>query len=309
MRETLHGPDRARGARPRIGVRGRPWRSRGSARPRGSPSVSNAWRRDGSLCRTDRGVQHACEPYSKALAAAGITPQVGRKGSCLDNASMESFSHSLRSPPPRRRGSSASTTASTPPGPRPGATCSRGSRASTTPIASTRRWDAVHRPPWRAWQPDRVHRTRAGSLAVLGLQPAAEVGPRPGASRRRRRGPARARSPPREPPPPAPRAAAAGAPSAGREARSTPRHRSAPPRSAAPAAPCRRAARPRPGSARRARARSRPSAPPPAPSFSRRASRLRRLRRQLAPDLECPPHAAPRIRWRQRTTPCGARKA
>ena len=50
----------------------------------------------GLICHTDRGVQYACEPYRKALAAAGITPSMSRKGSCLDNAPMESFFHSLK---------------------------------------------------------------------------------------------------------------------------------------------------------------------------------------------------------------------
>ena len=156
--------------------------ARPGSRPRPStpdrgPGQAMAIRRQrpapGLICHSDRGVQHACEPRREALAAAEITPQVGRKGSCLGNAPMESFLHSLKSLPPPRRGSSASTSASTPPGPRRGATpdrvrgglCSGGSRAGTTRAGCTRRWDAVHRPPWSAWQPDRVHRTRAGSIS------------------------------------------------------------------------------------------------------------------------------------------------
>ena len=50
----------------------------------------------GLICHTDRGIQFACEPYRKMLADAGITPSMSRKGSCLDNAPMESFFHSLK---------------------------------------------------------------------------------------------------------------------------------------------------------------------------------------------------------------------
>ena len=50
----------------------------------------------GLICHSDRGVQYACEPYRKALVAAGITPSMSRKGNCLDNAPMESFFHSLK---------------------------------------------------------------------------------------------------------------------------------------------------------------------------------------------------------------------
>ena len=50
----------------------------------------------GLICHSDRGVQYACEPYREALAAAGITPSMSRKGNCLDNAPMESFFHSLK---------------------------------------------------------------------------------------------------------------------------------------------------------------------------------------------------------------------
>ena len=50
----------------------------------------------GLICHTDRGIQYACEPYREALAAAKITPSMSRKGSCLDNAPMESFFHSLK---------------------------------------------------------------------------------------------------------------------------------------------------------------------------------------------------------------------
>ena len=62
----------------------------------GSPSVSNAWRRDGSLQHSDRGIQYAADEYRQALAAAKITPSMSRKGNCLDNAPMESFFHTLK---------------------------------------------------------------------------------------------------------------------------------------------------------------------------------------------------------------------
>jgi transposase InsO family protein len=49
----------------------------------------------GPIRHADRGVQSACGPCREALAAAGITPQAGRKGSCLDIAPMASLLHSL----------------------------------------------------------------------------------------------------------------------------------------------------------------------------------------------------------------------
>lgn len=50
----------------------------------------------GLICHSDGGVQHACEPYRDALASAKITPSMSRKGSCLDDAPMESFFHGLK---------------------------------------------------------------------------------------------------------------------------------------------------------------------------------------------------------------------
>ena len=35
----------------------------------------------GLICHTDRGIQHACEPYRKAPTTAEITPSMSRKGS------------------------------------------------------------------------------------------------------------------------------------------------------------------------------------------------------------------------------------
>ena len=72
------------------------WPSNANARHLGSPSVSNAWRRDGSLQHSDRGIQYAADEYRQALAAAKITPSMSRKGNCLDNAPVESFFHTLK---------------------------------------------------------------------------------------------------------------------------------------------------------------------------------------------------------------------
>lgn len=45
---------------------------------------------------SDRGVQYAADGDRQALAAAGITPSMSRKGSRLDNAPMESFFRTLK---------------------------------------------------------------------------------------------------------------------------------------------------------------------------------------------------------------------
>ncbi len=50
----------------------------------------------GLIQHSDRGVQYAADEYRQALAAAGITPSMSRKGNCLDNAPMESFFHTLK---------------------------------------------------------------------------------------------------------------------------------------------------------------------------------------------------------------------
>lgn len=50
----------------------------------------------GLIHHSDRGVQYAAHDYRKALAAAGMTPSMSRKGNCLDNAPMESFFHTLK---------------------------------------------------------------------------------------------------------------------------------------------------------------------------------------------------------------------
>ena len=45
----------------------------------------------GLIFHSDRGSQYASGDYQKALAAAGITPSMSRKGDCWDNAVAESF--------------------------------------------------------------------------------------------------------------------------------------------------------------------------------------------------------------------------
>ena len=50
----------------------------------------------GLIQHSDRGVQYACGDSVSALEKAGITPSVGRRGNCLDNAPMESFFHALK---------------------------------------------------------------------------------------------------------------------------------------------------------------------------------------------------------------------
>lgn len=50
----------------------------------------------GLLHHSDQGVQYACEQYRKALAAAGITCSMSRRGNCYDNAAMESFWSTLK---------------------------------------------------------------------------------------------------------------------------------------------------------------------------------------------------------------------
>jgi len=50
----------------------------------------------GLIHHSDRGIQYAAEAYRGALARAGITPSMSRKGDCWDNAPMESFFHTLK---------------------------------------------------------------------------------------------------------------------------------------------------------------------------------------------------------------------
>ena len=48
------------------------------------------------LFHSDRGVQYASADYRCALAQAGITASMSRKGNCYDNAAMESFWSTLK---------------------------------------------------------------------------------------------------------------------------------------------------------------------------------------------------------------------
>lgn len=48
------------------------------------------------LCHSDRGVQYASGNYRAALAQAGLTASMSRKGNCYDNAFIESFWSSLK---------------------------------------------------------------------------------------------------------------------------------------------------------------------------------------------------------------------
>lgn len=50
----------------------------------------------GLVQHSDRGVQHASEPYRAVLERHGITQSMSRRGNCLDNAPMESFFASLK---------------------------------------------------------------------------------------------------------------------------------------------------------------------------------------------------------------------
>jgi len=48
------------------------------------------------LHHSDRGLQYTGAPYQRALAAAGFTPSLSRRGNCYDNAVSESFFATLR---------------------------------------------------------------------------------------------------------------------------------------------------------------------------------------------------------------------
>ena len=50
----------------------------------------------GLLQHADRGSQHAADDYRRLLTAAGMRQSMRRRGNCLDNASMESFFHTLK---------------------------------------------------------------------------------------------------------------------------------------------------------------------------------------------------------------------
>ncbi len=64
----------------------------------GALSMALAGRRPGVglLCNSDRGSQYASGDYQSALAGAGITCSMSRRGNCFDNAPVESFFASLK---------------------------------------------------------------------------------------------------------------------------------------------------------------------------------------------------------------------
>lgn len=53
-------------------------------------------RSPGLIHHSDRGCQYASHDYRQALARAGITASMSRKGNCYDNAAMESFFATLK---------------------------------------------------------------------------------------------------------------------------------------------------------------------------------------------------------------------
>lgn len=65
--------------------------------------------RPGLIHHSDCGSQYACEAYRRTLTASGVLPCMSREGDCLDNASTESFFHSIRVSQPRRRLRSSSS--------------------------------------------------------------------------------------------------------------------------------------------------------------------------------------------------------
>jgi transposase InsO family protein len=52
--------------------------------------------RPGTLHHSDRGRQYSSAPYRAALAAAGLTASMSRRGDCWDNAVVESFFATLK---------------------------------------------------------------------------------------------------------------------------------------------------------------------------------------------------------------------
>lgn len=50
----------------------------------------------GVIHHSDRGSQYASHKFQALLAGNNITPSMSRKGNCWDNASTESFFHSLK---------------------------------------------------------------------------------------------------------------------------------------------------------------------------------------------------------------------
>ena len=50
----------------------------------------------GVIVHSDRGSQYCSKPYQRLLKANGLRCSMGRKGTCYDNAAMESFFHTLK---------------------------------------------------------------------------------------------------------------------------------------------------------------------------------------------------------------------
>lgn len=60
-------------------------------------ALSREKRKPGCLFHSDQGIEYAANAYRDALAAAGMTRSMSRKGNPLDNAMVESFFHTLKS--------------------------------------------------------------------------------------------------------------------------------------------------------------------------------------------------------------------
>lgn len=87
---------------------------------------------------SDRGGRYAAELYRTVLERHGITPSMGRRRNCLDNAPLESLFASLKV--------STSTKLITAPMMRPGQRCSTTSKSSTIANPSTQAWATEPRP-------------------------------------------------------------------------------------------------------------------------------------------------------------------
>lgn len=111
----------------------------------------------GLLQHADRGSQYAADDYRRLLTAAGMRQSMRRRGNCLDNASMESFFHTLKVElAQQRRG---------PRGTMPDATCSPTSKAPTTGSLSTLPWLQDPRADGAQCRLIPVHQIRRRSLS------------------------------------------------------------------------------------------------------------------------------------------------
>lgn len=91
-------PDQNRCSSVRVADGGRPGEGKGGRPDRSDlrrliPTATSFVR---VLRRPFESAQYASEAYRGALATAGITPSMSRKGDCWDNAPMESFFHTLK---------------------------------------------------------------------------------------------------------------------------------------------------------------------------------------------------------------------